>query len=356
MDANAVVYLVPETEALSLSAIERNGKKLWRKELIYEGEFVKKTPNQTIKFSVNKALIDHWHKTHKQLATNGVEVPLPLAHIFDEDAINNPLNKKATLVDTEVAKNSKGLNALYGLIEFKDEESEKQLKHSDVSVYVPGDFTDGKGNNYYRPIRHVCFTDFPVIPGLEKFQAIAASLDSGEPPTKEENTMAKIDARNLAKMLGVNPDLNDQAMENAIEKAISDLLEAVEKNKKEPAKDEEPIAAAFVTLTKNTRNGKLEQLVKDAIITPAVKTDLENIFANDKTLALSLALSDDKKDVIERDNFTKVVEALAKNDPVKLKEQSRAQTLSLSHPSKEAPNKIVEDAKRRAEEANKSRK
>lgn len=350
---DAVVYLVPATEALALSTIEHNGKKLWRKELIYEGQFVKKTPNQKIEFGVDKALIDHWHKTHKQLISNGVKIPLPLAHIFDEEGINNPQNNKAILVDTEVAKNAKGLNALYGLIEFNDEESEKQLKHSDTSVYVPGEFTDGKGNTYYRPIRHVCFTDFPVIPGLEKFQALAASLSdpaNPEPPIKEENNMAKIDAKGIAKLLGVNPDLNDAAMETAIENAISDLL------KKAEPKAEEAIAAAFVTLAKNTRNDKLKQLVKDAIITPAVETDLQSIFANDKTLALSLALSDDKKDVVERDNFSKVIEALAKNDPVKLKEQSRAQTLSLSHPSKDAPNKVVEDAQRRADEANKTKR
>lgn len=354
MDAEAVVYLVPATEALVLSAVERNGKKLWRKELIYEGDFTKKTPNQTIKFSVNKALIEHWHNTHKQLGANGVEVPLPLAHIFDEDAINNPLNKKATLVDTEVAKNKKGLNALYGLIEFKDAESEKELKHSDVSVYVPGEFTDGKGNTYYRPIRHVCFTDFPTIPGLEKFQALAASLASNDPPNpnpvdppiKEKNM--PFNPKAIAKKLGVNPDLTETALEAALETEIDKLLE------KANAKDQKPeaIAAAFVTMAKNSRNDKLKQLVKDAKITPAVETELQGIFANDKTLALSLSLSDDKSDVVERDSFTKVIEALAKNDPIKLKEQTRAQSLALAHPSKdEEDNMIVKNAKQRAEAA-----
>lgn len=338
----SVVYLVPATEALALSTVERNGKKLWRKELIYEGDFVKKTATQKIEFSVDKALIDHWHNTHKQLGANGVEVPLPLAHIFDEDAINNPLNKKATLVETEVGKNKKGLNALYGLIEFKDEQSEKDLKHSDVSVYVPGEFTDGKGNTYYRPIRHVCFTDFPVIPGLEKFEALAASLDSD--PTKD--LPMPLNAKMVAKKLGVNPDLNDTALEAAIETALDDL---VKKASSTPAPVvAEPIAAAFVTLAKNSRNDKLKQLVQKAIITPAVETELQTIFANDKTLSLSLALSDDKKDVIEKDNFSKVIDALLKNDPVELKEMTKKQTLSLSHPDKPEENKVLADAKARA--------
>ena len=159
-------------EALLLSGKEWDGL-TFRKELIYEDDFHKKTPTVDQHFTVDTLKLDHWCATGNRMISNGVPIPVPIKHTTDPEA------RRGSVVRFERGKNKNGKEALFGIIRFRDRKAAELAKSTDVSIFVPKDtVTDGKGREYVYPVRHVCLTDYPVIPGLSGFDAIAASLDS----------------------------------------------------------------------------------------------------------------------------------------------------------------------------------
>lgn len=172
----------------------------WVKDNAKSGEQHERMP-----FEVDDALLSHWKETFNEMMQNGIEVPMPLDHTED------PEKRRATVVDFEISKNKEGKNTLYTIFKPRDESVIKELKDTSVSIYSPPKFVDGNGNEYHRPIRHVCFTDYPVIPGMSKMQkidsgylpegAIAASyIETGtvknSTSKKGKEPMAKMPVRN----------------------------------------------------------------------------------------------------------------------------------------------------------------
>lgn len=165
-------------------ASSSTGARRYRKQLIYEGELLKRQPgksDQVIK--VPGSRIDHWAFAMKDFIRDGVEIPMPKGHTDD------PELKRAEIVDVEVALDGKGRKSLYGVYTFTSPEAEQSLRSSDVSVYSPPTYTNPVTKKQYDwPIRHVAFTNYPVVPGLEKAQAIAMSFEAvelGEQPRDE---------------------------------------------------------------------------------------------------------------------------------------------------------------------------
>jgi hypothetical protein len=162
-----------EAEGLRLSAVAAAARtmplraapsgRLYRKELIYVGSF--RTPHMS--FDVDDRLLHHWVCTFDAMSAGGIEVPVPVEHSTDPEA------RRGTLVRLELSRNDRGLTALYGWLRFRGDYDPGDAQ---VSIYVPLEVTDGLGRKYFRPIRHVALTDYPVIPGLGRFEAIAASL------------------------------------------------------------------------------------------------------------------------------------------------------------------------------------
>jgi len=172
----------------------------YRKELIYANEpgehFTKRTKDHYQEFTVDEDLIDHWAATGNRMRQNGVRIPTPLKHN------DNPEANRGEIIRYETDINEDGRYALYGVVKFRDAKAAELAASTDVSIYVPEEpIYDSRNNKYEYAIRHVCFTDYPVIQGLSGFQAIAASLDRNE---LELSTGAKI-GRNIlsrAKSLG----------------------------------------------------------------------------------------------------------------------------------------------------------
>ena len=184
---NPIVYCSPKRQALKLS----NG--LYKIETIPVGAFVKDNAkagdeHERIPFEVDLNTLKHWKNTFKAMMFNGIEVPMPLNHTEDPEA------RRATVVDFEIEKNDSGKDSLFTIFKFKDKEAEKSLKDTRVSVFVPPKFVDGRDNEYIYPIRHVAFTDYPVIPGLSKMQplAIAASYVEGKSEVKNNKEKKKM--------------------------------------------------------------------------------------------------------------------------------------------------------------------
>lgn len=345
-----ILYVVQQTEPLELSG---NDPLLRRKELIYTGSFEKKTKTESIKFAVDETVLQHWHNTFIAMSANGVDVPVPKEHTADPDA------RRATVVRTEIAQNKRGLRALYGYFKFKDAESLKLAEQANVSIFVPDEYTDGKSNKYFRPIRHVALTDYPVIPGLEGFETIALS------------EVLDMSLSAIAKKLGVKDDGDEKEIEAAVSKAIDALLKKVEAATSNPPPNPNPptpnppnpnpadpptnpnpapanppvVSASFVNMLRDNRTMKLSQLVQCGKISPVVRDALTAQYCNDKTLSLSLSSAGD-------DGFETTVAALAKNESiVSFKEKTGPQALALSHPLDSKENPLLKDAERRAKEA-----
>lgn len=335
---NDFCYVVPHTEPLSvLSLSGKANSRVFRKQLIYTGQFVKKTEKVNQPFKVDLSHLQHWRDTFLAMSQEGIEIPVPVEHS------KNPDDKRGSLLGLEVAKDSRGRDSLYGIIEFHTDKAAEQYKNSNVSIYVPNSRTSNNGTEYKHPIEHVAITDYPVIAGLEKFETLALS---------EIDTMA-IDARKLADKLGVAADVADAELEAAITTAIDALLKQIEKpapeNKQPPAKTEAPaVAASLVGMVKRARNTELQALVAAGKIVPAVAKKLETKYCEDGAISLSLSSGS------ESDDFETTIEALKLNERVlSLGEKSGQQVLELSagdtlNPSK---NPLLKNAEQRAANA-----
>ncbi len=160
---------------MELAYGESEGSGLFRKEVAYCGAFTKRRDDGEVEFElpVNESLLDHWCKTFEEMRKAGVDVPVPLGHVTDPEARRGTVEK----LSKEYNPRRKA-NALFAYVRFNDPKTAAALKNSNCSLFMPPDFTDGKGNRYERPIRHLALTDYPVIPDLDPFEAaVAASHD-----------------------------------------------------------------------------------------------------------------------------------------------------------------------------------
>jgi|SRR6185437_6858294 len=202
-----------------------------RKELAYPGTFVKVDDNGETQFElpVDEFQLEHWVRTFNQMAHDGIPVPVPIGHTTDPEARRGTVVKMA--VEPSEHPNRRGQPALFAYIKWRRPEYKEQFRESDVSLFMPHEFTSGVGKRYARPIRHVAITDYPVVPALSKFSDVAAQLanQSGIELSfiacdhEEGNNMASPALVNLAQKLGVEcPEgADDEAISECIEQAFN---------------------------------------------------------------------------------------------------------------------------------------
>lgn len=189
---------------------------LYRKELVYPGQFIKrKAEDGSVAFNlfVDDLALDHWVKEFERMKAAGVDVPLNLGHVVDD-----PERRRGTVESLKKEPNpERGTNSLYMYARFRDPEAAKMAATSGVSLYAEPSMIDGKDNKYTYPITHVALTDHPVIPGLQGWQAIAASLvPAGLPQPQEESAMTPMQA--LAQEMGV--EFPEGASDDVVKAAI----------------------------------------------------------------------------------------------------------------------------------------
>jgi hypothetical protein len=334
-------------------AIIAGGSQRFTKELIHVGRF--RSPQTGEPFDVTDDMLADWAKTFKAMRANGIKVPIPQTH----DTSGNTDNNRGWVEDM-VHEGDK----LLGVLELHADDPEQLAKVSDVSIYSPPEFVDGEGRTYKRPILHVALCTDPLIPGLGGFQPVTVPLAaSGKTEIvnvsifAEQEEVKKMDLKALQEALGLADELTEENAVETITKLVAALkarvaeLEAATKEKPK----EEPATTAsrtppepdpeIVRLAAENRTMKLEGLVAAGRITPAVRDKLKGIFLGPENAALKASLG--KGDGAAFDGF---VEALKENDPVKLGEQTRGQTLTLQNPHNAAP-KIdpeLEERKKRA--------
>lgn len=318
------------------------GKPVYRKELIYEGKFSK----DDFEFDITLALMDHWLSSFETMQDAGIDVPAPVEHTTD------PEKRRGTCIGMQRGIDSKGREALFGYIEFNDEESAK-LSNSQVSIYVPAERpANGTEKPLKNVISHVAITDYPVVNDLDGFE-IAASLT----PAKESKPML---LKKLATELGLSlsDDADDQGSYDAILSHVKELSLAIEDMKKKAPpfkkKDDEDeddkekmkkeVAASFALkfsgTEAKTRKAQIGTLVSTGKITKAVADDLEKTFCKEESLCLAFG-----SDGSFTDSFESTFEALSKNEPVLSFTERTGSQASTS----ETDNPMVKESLKRAE-------
>lgn len=306
----------------------------FRKPVIRSGEFHK--TKDGINFTVSDDTLNHWDEQFDLMASNGIRVPVPSGHANWTDEKNQHGRVEDVFVED---------GQLVSVIELEADTPEAiaAMAGKQVSIFVPPTYIDDKGNQYKYPIRHVALTDNPVIDGLEGFLPIAASNDADpvnvpvmKPVMKGQPTM---DFTKIQKALGIDDELTEDNAESLILSAVEGMgdekqkLADAEKQIKElkaKAKDApKPLELSNTerVLSIRSLDQDLDSLVSSGRITPAVRDELKPHLKTD----LMLSVDDDS----EQPNYAGIIDALKKNDPVKLGEQSKAQTLKLSHNSED---------------------
>lgn len=323
---------------------------LFEKEHAYPGMFAMKAGKEgEVPFELTEEGIKHLAKESQRYLDNGNQCNLPVEHT------NDPEKNRGKNLKWFAKKDSKGRLGLFSLTEFRDVESAKLAKTAQTSIYAPGTYKDGAMNEYVRPVRHVALTDYPVIPGLDGFTPIAASLI--DTPKKGRAMTIKDLAVGIGLELSEDILSDDEKVSTEITtayelsqaelKTAKEAKEAVDlelaeykaanPQKKDPVK----VPKAHLNMLKENRELKLSQLVKDGNILTCVAKELEDIFCGEAALTLSLS-EDDESEI-----FDKVVKALRDNDAIKLSEVTQPQVSKL--PELDATtNPMIADAERRA--------
>jgi phage I-like protein len=259
--------------------LSTNDPLVFEKQVIYVGDFTKRNPatgDIEYQFSVDEATIDHWVNTHTKLVGAGLDVPMPEGHTEESS------KRKATALELSKKPDSKGRTSLFAKLKFKDLECAKTFKDSQVSLYSPP-VVYHQDLTLVRPIRHICFTDYPVVGGLDPLTTIAASYDN----RSKEKSMLK----ELAKKLGIalaNDTMTDLEISAVIEKDYADKAALALANP--PAAPAAPVsgnqADPLKITTQENRNLKIDNLVLSHKITTAEAKEMKALWAGD-TLALS---------------------------------------------------------------------
>lgn len=295
--------------------LKLSDSQVFRKELIYEGQFQK----GDMKFSVAEKDIDNWILNFQKFKDVGIDVPLQVEHT------NDPELCRGKVVGMQKGTNEAGLTCLFGYLSFRDEEAAKMADTAQVSIYSESDFQDGKGNKYQNVIRHVALTNHPVIPALEEFHSISASLT----PAKDEPKMLKKLAQELG--LSLSEDTDDQGSYDAIlshfnslNLSIEDMKKAMKKKEEGDDEDDEDdkekkkkadMAASFAKKYSKkeaaSRKNQIDQLVLSGKVTKVVADGLKDTYCKEDSLALSF---DDEGEI--HDSFDATLKALNENDTV----------------------------------------
>ena len=309
---------------------------LFEKEHAYAGKFQKGNEPE---FELTEQAITLFAKESQRYLDNGNQCNLPVEHTTDPEKNRGKNLKWYTKLD------SKGRLGLFSLTEFRDAEAAKLAKTAQTSIYCPPKYKDGAKNEYIRAVRHVALTDYPVIPGLDNFTPIAASLIEPvvKPPKKEDRTMPiKSLAANIGLQLSEDTLKDEELILNEVQKCFLELSEYKKANPPVvSAPDPVRVSKAQIKMHRENREMKLSQLVEKGKILTCVSKKLQDIFCGDEVLAL--CLSEDHED-----SFDAVIDALRDNDAIKLSEATGPQARDMSKLLDASSNPVIANAKKRA--------
>jgi hypothetical protein len=320
--------------------------KRFKKDLIKVGVYKHPTAGWTLDVTTDR--MDRWIAAFKRMQASAIRVPIPAGHSYD------PRDGQGFLVGLERVGDT-----LWGIIEMVGEEAIKlAYKTQAVSVSINPEFIDGKGTSYGEIIEHVALTGYPVVPGQEEFKAIAASLYQLSDKVEGDQPMTKEQLDKFRKLLGAGEDMDEAKLLSRIEErfaahateksaldvkvtALSGEVETLKAKIAASTKDVKTVDPEVLDERAESAEEKIDGLVPKGRITPAVAAALKDVLVGKagtrNAFCLSRTVSGTPESIVNA-----VVKALDQNDPVKLGEQTKAQSKTFSL-NREVPGSEVSD-------------
>jgi len=321
----SLLYMPNSATGRAVRAAQSN---VYLKELIHVGKF--RRPDTGDVYDIKEKQLESWAETFARMRGNGLKIPIPLTHKEADNPDHNRGWVREMFVDT---------NRLMGILELNDEDPDRLAANSDVSIFCPQEFIDSQGNVYEQPITHIALVTDPLIPGLKGFVPVAASQGQVNIPIYTFEKEKNMDMKELQKVLGSEEEPTEETLPGLIAaslKGLQDKNGELEKKlkaaKKEDKKEDKTVVAfapepdpELIRLSRENRLMKLGTLVANSRITPAVEKKLRLAFIGEDDTALKAALKQG-----DGQFFDTIMAALEDNDPVKLREQTGPQIMTLS--------------------------
>lgn len=367
--------------SVELSAGQAVPSKTYVKEAIRCGQFVKLSDG--VVFEVTAGDLANWVYEFRRMRDNGVKVPMPALHRspkweaaaregFEKgNALGDPRHNMGWVDDMYMSGGS-----LWVRCTLIGDEAIRAAAASDVSIFSPASFTDGRGNEYRRPITHLCLCTDPVVPGLGSFVPVALALGANQ---EDAGMDVKAILEMFAQALGV--DISGAESDDAAANQLAAAMKALAEKKADTA-DDPPAApptgaggaapggrvASETTTTKRDfmAGGQGKQLVKltrrnrelaiqglrdGGFLRDDAEKRLKERYLDDKAIALSLSRADDDSDPDAE--FDAMVESFRANGPIQATgEKTGRQDISASRDTrkggKDDDDVLVKDAERRS--------
>lgn len=325
---------------------------LW-KDAISTGEYTH--PIEKWKLNVTPDRLDHWKKTGDDMLAAGLDIPINCDH---SDAARDCVGY---IKDFKV-ENGK----LMTLCQFIGKDAGLLAARNRVSVMVKGSYVDGQNRTWNDAIAHLALTPIPVVGNQSPFKQAAYmfSLDLPIPeieegvtePIQEEPIMDEMCSMKCSKetMDGLHkciPGLSDAGDDDKAARVLQHL-HSMAKVDEEDA-DMDPTMMASLSSDKihekakeNRKNWKKNQIVPIAAevkeaVSETFSTKLDVAFSRgaiDRPTKEKLAALLDVNETANTFAFSKVagkkslalslIEILAENKPIEVKEMSGVQILS----------------------------
>jgi hypothetical protein len=321
--------------------LQQAGSTRFLKDLVRPGHFEHPTDGWKRDISAEDEL--NWLRSFQEMSANGVKVPIYTDH-DDAEAKDQSERTRGYLEDMWLGDT----DTLYGVVGFTAEDGPKLAQTvGQVSIFVDPNFVDGEGREYGEAITHVTLTPEPIVPGQGEF--IPMSRVSAAGPAEESEEMDEL-LKELQTRLGIEDEVTaDNALEligTAFDAAKTEqqtkLDELTQQIAASRTKKDEPLDPDTEDMLVEGAEAKLDKLVADGKITPAVSAKLAASLIGESGSRQGYLLSRHRSGT-PKSVCRSILDALEDNNVVELGEQTRGQGLSLSHPS-DADQKASDEA------------
>lgn len=332
--------------------LAEKGDHQYRKDLISIGQYrARGGPDlkDNVPLDVTDERLQRWCDAFKRMRGQGVDVPILKDHEFAKRDTRGRVTDTDLLLGYLTDLFVQG-DTLQGTCSFSgDDTAQTALRVGRVSIGVVDDFIDGGENQYGEVIEHVSVTPRPAYPNREGFVRVAA----GRIPffTKEVQTMNEL--TDFLLQLGETLKLENLAPDDALER-VGKVWGEVQKQSEEAKGQTVTLTAEIETLKKSldelkAKGDKTEKKPTldadtEAVLTEGAETRMESLITNGNlTPAAAKAvaactLSGGQKawwlsrtiSGADRSPINQLLDALAQNNPVELREKTGPQRRVLS--------------------------
>lgn len=325
---------------------------LYEKEVLPVGNLTRWVGDdkEVIHANIKRPFLDRVVKHFETFKKRGIA-----AHFF-KTHVEHPDNNQGDLKEVFVKPNSKGVESLHVRVKFHDEKARDDALKNEVSALIPQKYVDNKNNVYDHAMRHVASTASAVVQGLDDWKGpLVLSFDTpsglmlAEPPTppeeetEEEEGDLGMKINQIASKVGATVGANDEATLDAILAKLNEQPAEEEEEEVETGALNLSIPPVMMAQFRKAREGIIDALVLDTTITPSLAAELKKTYCSDDSCKADLQLDTAET---EFDRAIELARKVAKDRPLK---NTGRTTLKLD--KSDAPNPLLEDAKKRAERA-----